>query len=123
MSDRLLEIIVFILGGYTYAMLEILFRGYTHWTMVLTGGACILTMYVLSGWLMNVPILVGALTCALIITFYEFCVGVIVNLRLGWQVWDYSDMPGNLLGQICPTFTILWFLLCLIFLSIVKLFA
>ena len=123
MSERLLEIIVFILGGYAYAMIEILFRGYTHWTMVLTGGACILTIYIISGWLMSVPLLVGALMCALIITFYEFCVGIIVNLRLGWQVWDYSDMPGNILGQICPTFTILWFLLCLIFLSIVKLFA
>lgn len=123
MSERLLEIIVFILGGYAYAMIEILFRGYTHWTMVLTGGACILTIYIISGWLMSVPLVVGALMCALIITFYEFCVGIIVNLRLGWQVWDYSDMPGNILGQICPTFTILWFLLCLIFLSIVKLFA
>lgn len=123
MSERLLEIIVFILGGYAYAMIEILFRGYTHWTMVLTGGACILTMYMLTDWLMSVPLVVGALMCALIITFYEFCVGIIVNLRLGWQVWDYSDMPGNILGQICPTFTILWFLLCLIFISIVKLFA
>ncbi|MBR5516680.1 MAG: hypothetical protein IKU53_01790 [Firmicutes bacterium] len=123
MGERLLEFTVFILGGYTYAMIEILFRGYTHWTMVLTGGACILTMYMLMEWLMNAPLVVGALACALIITFYELCVGILVNLKFGWQVWDYSDMPGNIMGQICPTFTILWFLLCLVFLSIVKLFA
>lgn len=123
MSERLLEIIVFILGGISYAMIEILFRGHTHWTMVLTGGACILTIYVLSGWWINVPLVVGALASAMIITFYEFCVGILVNLRLGWQVWDYSDMPGNILGQICPTFSAIWFLLCLIFLGIVRLFS
>ena len=123
MSERLLEIIVFIMGGISYAMIEILFRGHTHWTMVLTGGACILTIYVLSGWWINVPLVVGALASAMIITFYEFCVGILVNLRLGWQVWDYSDMPGNILGQVCPTFSAIWFLLCLIFLGIVRLFS
>ena len=123
MSEKLLEIIVFILGGFTYAMIEILFRGHTHWTMVLTGGACILTMYMLSGWLVSVPLVVGAMTGAIIITFYELCVGLIVNVKLGWAVWDYSNMPGNILGQVCPTFTTIWFLLCLILLSLVKLFA
>lgn len=123
MNERILEIIVFILGGYAYAMLEILFRGYTHWTMVLTGGACILTIFMLTDWILDAPLIIGAMACSLIITFYEFCVGIIVNLKLGWQVWDYSSMPGNVLGQICPTFTAIWFLLCLIFLSIVKLFA
>lgn len=123
MSERFLEIIVFLLGGYSYAMLEILFRGHTHWTMVLTGGACILTMYMLSGWLLGLPLIVGALAGALIITFYEFVVGVIVNISLGWQVWDYSAMPCNILGQICPTFTAIWFVLCFVFLGIVKLFA
>lgn len=123
MNERILEIIVFILGGYAYAMLEILFRGYTHWTMVLTGGACILTIFMLTDWILDAPLIISAMACSLIITFYEFCVGIIVNLKLGWQVWDYSSMPGNVLGQICPTFTAIWFLLCLIFLSIVKLFA
>ena len=123
MSDRLLEILVFILGGIAYAMIEILFRGHTHWTMVLTGGACVLTMYMMSGWLLDIPLIASALTGALIITMYELVVGLIVNIRLGWSVWDYSDMPGNILGQICPTFSAIWFLLCLIFLGIIKLFA
>lgn len=123
MSDRLLEILVFILGGIAYAMIEVLFRGHTHWTMVLTGGACVLTMYMMSGWLLDIPLIASALTGALIITMYELVVGLIVNIRLGWSVWDYSDMPGNILGQICPTFSAIWFLLCLIFLGIIKLFA
>ena len=123
MSDRLLEILVFILGGVAYAMIEVLFRGHTHWTMVLTGGACVLTMYMMSGWLLDIPLIASALTGALVITMYELVVGLVVNIRLGWSVWDYSDMPGNILGQICPTFSAIWFLLCLIFLGIIKLFA
>ena len=31
--------------------------------------------------------------------------------RLG--VWDYSRRKGNLLGQICPLYSALWFLLCI----------
>ena len=28
---------------------------------------------------------------------------------LGLGVWDYSNQPGNVLGQICPAFGLLWF--------------
>ena len=48
-----------------------------------------------------------------IITAYEFVVGCLVNLRLGWQVWDYSSQPGNVLGQVCPLFCFLWLMLSL----------
>ena len=34
--------------------------------------------------------------------------GCIVNLWLGWDVWDYSGMPGNILGQVCPRYFLLW---------------
>ena len=47
------------------------------------------------------------------ITTLEFVTGCIVNLWLGWHVWDYSGMPGNILGQICPQYTILWILVSL----------
>lgn len=114
-------ILIFILGGAAYGLLETLFRGYTHWTMVLTGGACVLTLYLLSGWLLSMNLVLSAMAGAVIITIYEFCVGVIVNLRLGWDVWDYSSLPGNILGQICPTFTLAWFMLCFAFLGCVKL--
>lgn len=46
-----------------------------------------------------------------IITGLELISGIIVNIILGWNVWDYSTLPGNLLGQICPQFTVLWFFL------------
>lgn len=115
-----IEVLVFILGGVSYGMLEILFRGYTHWTMVLTGGACMLTLYTLEGWLLSMPLLLGAAAGALIITSYEFAVGYIVNVRLGWQVWDYSGLAGNIMGQVCPIFTFAWFCISLLFLGLVR---
>lgn len=115
-----IEIAVFILGAGAYGTMEILFRGYTHWTMLLTGGACVLTMYYLQDWILSLPVVLGALAGALIITFYEFFVGVLVNLRLGWQVWDYSALPGNVLGQICPAFTAIWFCVCFLFFGAVR---
>ena len=116
-----IEILVFILGGTAYGMMEILFRGYTHWSMVLTGGACILTFYTLQEWLLSIPLIMGAIAGAVIITFYEFCVGHIVNIKLGWHVWDYSALDGNIMGQICPIFTAAWFCISFIFLGMVRL--
>ena len=114
------EIAVFLLGAGAYGTMEVLFRGYTHWTMLITGGACVLTMYYMQDWILNLPVVLGALAGSLIITFYEFFVGVLVNLKLGWQVWDYSALPGNILGQICPAFTAIWFCVCFLFFGAVR---
>lgn len=115
-----IDIAVFVLGAGAYGAMEILFRGYTHWTMLLTGGACILTMYYMQEWMFEMPLVLGALAGALVITVYEFFVGIIVNLKFGWGVWDYSALPGNILGQICPAFTAIWFCVCFIFLGIIR---
>lgn len=117
------EIAVFLLGAGAYGTMEVLFRGYTHWTMLITGGACVLTMYYMQDWILNLPVVLGALAGALVITFYEFFVGVLVNLKLGWQVWDYSALPGNILGQICPAFTAIWFCVCFLFFGAVRIFS
>ncbi len=122
MSERILEILVFALGGTAYGLMEILFRGHTHWTMVITGGACVLTLFMLQDWLMSIPLIGAAAMGALVITVYEFFVGIIVNLQFGWHVWDYSAQPGNIMGQICPLFTVIWFLLCFVFFGIVRIF-
>ena len=43
-----------------------------------------------------------------IITILEFITGCIVNLWLGWNIWDYSELPYNLLGQISLFSSIGW---------------
>ena len=39
---------IFFIGGILYALIEIIFRGYTHWSMVITGGLCFLIFYILN---------------------------------------------------------------------------
>ena len=45
---------------------------------------------------------------AIVITLGEFIFGYILNIKLGLNIWDYSDMPMNIMGQICLPFTLAW---------------
>lgn len=104
-----------LIGGVTYAALEMICRGYTHWTMVILGGVCFVAVGLLNEvipW--EMPLAVQMLCGSLIITALEFCCGCIVNVWLGWDVWDYSAEWGNLLGQICPKFSVIWYFVSLI---------
>lgn len=99
-------ILIYALGGLLYGLMEILWRGWTHWTMLLCGGFCFTVMYLLS--MASLPALAKILLSAGTITVVEFLAGCLVNLRLGWGVWDYSGLPYNILGQVCPQFLLLW---------------
>lgn len=100
---------LFLAGGAAYGLIEILWRGNTHWSMVLTGGACFLLIYTVSA--VNINFFAKCLICTFAITGIEFFVGCIVNIMLKLNVWDYSDLRFNFLGQVCLTYTFLWFLL------------
>lgn len=105
-------IIIFGMGAFIYGAIEVIVRGYTHWTMALTGGA-VMALFMLINRSRDVNILLRCLLGALVITSLEFAVGAVVNLGLGWDVWDYSEKPFNIMGQICPLFTLGWFALSL----------
>ena len=64
------------------------------------------------------PTLVKAAAGACIFTVFEFFVGIIVNMWFKWHVWDYSDQPGNIMGQVCPLFSLAWFALSLVMLLV-----
>lgn len=57
----------------------------------------------------EMPMLAQAAICTGIITAAEFVAGCILNIWLGLGIWDYSDMTGNVLGQVCPQFIVIWF--------------
>ena len=104
----------FMLGAGIYSLLEVSWRGFTHWTMTLTGGVCCCFLWMIANFGDNFRFLHLPLRCllaTLAITAAEFSVGCLVNLSLHWNVWDYSAVPGNLLGQICPRYAALWLLL------------
>ena len=96
-------------GGLLYVVLELIWRGRSHWTMFLLGGICFVALGLINEilpWSMALwkQILIGMAA----ITVLEFLTGCIVNLWLGWNIWDYSRLPGNILGQICPQYCLLW---------------
>ena len=95
---------LFAMGGGTYGLIEVLWRGYTHWSMALLGGVLFLLIGAGNRLLPEgTPLLIRGLAGAGVITAAEFAAGCILNLGLGLAVWDYSDMPFQLLGQICLT--------------------
>lgn len=105
------ETVIFYLGGMFYCGVELLWRGWTHGSMFLLGGLC---FYLVGGLnrRFRMSVLAQMVIGAVIVTFFEFWTGMLVNRVMHLGVWDYSAVPMNLLGQICLPFTLLWFPLC-----------
>ena len=103
----------FLLGSLLYPLIEVIYRGYTHISMSLLGGICFCAVRMTDLALGNGRIFLKAFLSSVIITQLEFICGVVVNLGMGLSVWDYSHLPFNLAGQICPLFSFFWFLLTL----------
>lgn len=102
-------LVLFLCGAVLYAAIEILWRGHTHWTMAVLGGLLFLLLGGLNNWLpWNMPLLWQIIIGTAIVTAAEFSAGCILNRWLGLGIWDYSSLPGNILGQICPQFTTAW---------------
>ena len=97
------------MGGLLYILMEVVWRGRSHWTMFALGGLCFIGLGLINEVLpWDMPLWQQVVIGAGIITVLEFLTGCVVNLWLGWGVWDYSNKPGNILGQICPQFFLLW---------------
>lgn len=97
---------LFYLGGMCYAGLELLWRGFTHWSMFLLGGLCFVLVGNLKRLRPKRALPFRMTEAALLITLLELGCGLLVNRT--YRVWDYRHMPMNFLGQICLPFTLLW---------------
>ena len=102
-------VILWAVGGLIYISLEVIWRGHSHWTMFILGGICFVALGLINEVLpWDMPLCQQVIIGACIVTVLEFATGCLVNLWLGCGVWDYSNMPGNILGQICPQYCLLW---------------
>ena len=115
------QLVLFAMGGTAYLALEIAWRGTTHWTMFLAGGACLCALDALGRLPLPTPLLAGI--GAVGVSVLELGTGLACRRLLHVEVWDYSQEWGNLAGLVCPKYTALWFLLCLWVLGMMRGFA
>lgn len=89
--------------------LEVLYRSRSHVSMFLLAGMVFIFLGLMNkvwGW--EFPLVYQVLIGTAFATVAEFITGCIVNLWLGLNVWDYSNLPFNICGQVCLYFTLLW---------------
>lgn len=101
----------FIFGALAYPVIELIWRRRTHHTMCAVGGMCCVAVCALSRRLRSKNKLLRRAAITAAVTVIELYCGVLINGVLGLSVWDYSKRRGNILGQICPFYSALWFLL------------
>ena len=91
---------VYAIGSIGYRMIEVLWRGRTHWTMGICGGVCFLFIYVSELVHRRRRLAARALISTVWVTAVEFFSGLLINRVFRLGVWDYSGMRFNLCGQI-----------------------
>lgn len=111
-------IFLFCVGGVGYGIIEILWRGYTHWTMMILGGISFLAIYYINIYFFDMGIILKAILGAAFITLAELVTGIIVNIVLKWDIWNYSKLPFNVKGQICLLYSVFWIALCFVLIPI-----
>jgi len=107
------DIVLIIIMGTIYMALEGIWRGWTHISMLVVGGISAF----LIGKLNEHPAFYNRKMweqCSIgtgIVLALEFTSGMILNVWLKLGIWDYSNTWGNLYGQICLPYAVLWFML------------
>lgn len=120
MKKKMKPLILFSIGGSIYISIEIIYRSLmdkppTHWVMFVLGGLAFLIIGRLNehiDW--EMPFWLQVLIGTAVVLVLEFIFGCVLNLWLGLAIWDYSNMPFNLLGQICLPFALIWSVLVVI---------
>ena len=106
--DLALHCVFGAIAGGIYLLIELAWRGYTHWSMLPLAAVIFVCAGLLDERENPPPFWAQVIIGAAIATALELAAGLILNVWLGLGVWDYSNLPGNLWGQICPQFTLAW---------------
>ena len=100
------KIVLFLLCSVIYCGIEIVYRGWTHWSMALLSGIlgvlCIDTPNNIFGYDLDYSLQVLAST--IICTLGEGITGLVVNVKMGLNVWDYSTLPFTFFWGQCNLF-------------------
>ena len=115
LNNTLKYFTLFIIGGISYYFIEIIYRGYSHFSIIIVGGICFVLIGAINEFSnKEVPLLLQMILAVLIVDTIELISGIIINKVLLLNVWDYSNLRFNLLGQISLRSSIAWFFLSLL---------
>lgn len=89
--------------------------------MFFAGGLCLALIALTDALTPKMRFFPKILLCGLIITAVEFIFGLLLNVILRLNVWDYRTEPYNFLGQICPSFSAIWVLVSALAVPLVRL--
>ncbi len=115
---------LFVIGSLGGGVIELLFRRFVSqkkWMNpgFLTGpylpiyGFGVIVLYAVS----NIPlgidghiwdVIIRIIIIGVGMSLIEFLAGLIFIKGLGIKLWDYSNRKGNIMGIICPSFSIIW---------------
>lgn len=125
MRDRILSMLLWTWGGTVYFLLEVAWKTFSghperiHWSMLILA---IILSAVLERCGNECPwewtLQTQALICTVLITAVELIVGFVLNIVFRLNIWDYSLLPFNFMGQICLWYSTLWFILSMIFIPV-----
>ena len=108
-KNALKMIVLLAIGGTIYFCIEMLWRGHSHWTMALVGGICFIVIGAINEYILwEIGMVQQSLIGACLVTGIEFVAGLILNVWLGLTIWDYSNLPFNIMGQVCLPFFFAW---------------
>ncbi|WMJ78517.1 MULTISPECIES: putative ABC transporter permease [unclassified Sedimentibacter] len=106
--------VLLIYGGVIYYFIELIYRGYSHYAMILVGGLCFICIGLLNElYTYKIPLIKQMFISSFIVTVIEFIAGVVLNMWLKLDIWDYSTLRFNILGQISLQTSVVWFFLAL----------
>jgi hypothetical protein len=117
-------LLIFLIGFCMYPTLEIIWNtiftpfGYKTFVGLFSMGILGGVLLVILGNINEIKIIrenlspwLQALLGGIIITVMEFIFGVVLNIGFNLNVWNYSNLPFNILGQVCLFYTLFWTIL------------
>lgn len=115
LKNKAVNLTVFSIGAFGYGLIEVLWRGRTHWSMLTAGGLSFLGLSRIERTMRGMSLIKKALLGCALITGIEYVFGLIFNVILKKNVWNYSRMPMNIGGQVCALYSFFWLIISFVF--------
>lgn len=106
------NVVLSVVGGLSYGIIELIYRQKTYYLMILCGAIAVILLDKINDYISwDMDILLQGCIGSLIITGMEFIIGNLYLMGIVPKMWDYSNVWLNYKGIICLPFSLIWILL------------